>query len=140
MTFNSVKPVQKSHSGTGISARLHARRDGVTTFHLNMNKVFQDEHFDGCIEGEFVAMTYGTGADAGKMQVTIAAEGGGIVATAAPNGGVKMACTGWALLGKDSQKTAACHFVESVEGGIIVRLPDWANGKEKLEKEFGLKG
>lgn len=140
MTFQTAKPVQKAATGTGINARLMARKDQTTTVTVSMTAAFQEQHFKGSIEGEFVALNYGTGADAGLLQIQIVEEGaGGVVAVKGPRGSVRLSCTGWGILGKVAQKTAPCTYVSECEDGITIRLPAWANGKEKLAAEFDLK-
>jgi len=141
MTFQTAKPVARAATGTGVNARLQVRKDKSTTVTVSVTEAFQEKHFNGSIEGEFVALNYGTGADGGLLQMQIIEEGGGgIVAVKGPRGSVRLSCTGWGILGKEAQKTAPCTYVSDCETGITIRLPAWANGKEKLDAEFGLKG
>ncbi len=140
MTFTATRPVPKSIVGSGISVYMRRRKDGKGVLTFTLSAQFQEDNFDGNIEGEFIQFSYGSGPDTGTARLSIVDEKHStIVAIKSMKGAVRFSCLAWTASGKEPQKSAQCQLLDNDKCTLLLKLPDWANGKEKLKSQFDIK-
>jgi len=140
MTFTLARPVPQAKYGTGISCRTVVRKDGVVSFVLTMTGLFQTDNFGKNIANKPIVIEIGRAADSGLMKLKLADDGeSDLIATKSMKASARVKCRAWDTLGKEAHKTASCKLVDTFDGDITIRLPDWANAQSRMEAEFGLK-
>ncbi len=122
--FTQAKPVETEgyQPGPKITSGFPSSRS-MKSVHLTLNALAQESLFGRGIAGEQVDVAIGRGDDEGKLKLSVGT--GPFTAKRGVNGSVRITMRFWDLLPKTHYPSGRCEYLKAVEGGVIIKLPNW---------------
>jgi len=131
MSFTPALPAPaRPTGGDGYNFSIRANKGGLVAV-LFISAAAQERDFGGSLIGRRLAVSVGRGQDEGRLLLQLAPEGG-IEATSALKGSVRLRLKPWDLLPRAAQKGGSCARAPHAGEGAVIILPRWADGKESL--------
>lgn len=130
MPFETVLPPKKVPSGTGISCSLRAARSGLTVC-IFINEAAQIDLFGGLLANKKCRAGYGTGPDAGSLQI-IFDKDGDLQFQSSVRGVAVLKLRAWQGLPKDRRPSVSIAVKEHDERKFVVQLPFWATPEGRM--------
>lgn len=130
MPFETVLPPKKFRSGTGISCSLRAARS-VSTVCIFINEAAQKDLFGGPVANRTCRVGYGTGPDAGLLQI-IFDKDGDLQFTSGVRGTAVLKLRAWQGLPKDKRPSVSIAVKQNDERKLVLQMPFWATPEGRM--------
>ena len=138
MGFTYAKPYMSklNKTQTGIRISYKKNKAGIFIVRLSLNKEVQKDLFESTVSGKMFNIEIGRGNDHGKLRIN-QSDKGVFKAVGSGYGSIVFTIEKWDTLPDVEHKPSDC-FVESVNKGIIIELPKWAQVWRKADNGVSL--